>query len=346
MVVAVVRRAPLSQLSRPLEPRVLRVPQVRATLALLVSLAPVLGAAAAPASAKQGPVLSNFTLAVPYGVLHPDASPRGADDFACKPTAAHPRPVVLVHGTFANRFNSFAALAPALKRQGFCVFSLNYGAGQLRGLGVYGMRSIRSSADQLAAFVDRVRTATGAPQVDLVGYSQGAVVARAYLRWSGGANPADPAANAVHALVGLSGVNHGTKLFGLTDLMKGFGLTGLVRSQLGAGPLDLVVGSSLLRELNAGSETVPGVRYTMIATQTDEVSVPYRGAHLAAGPGAPGAAGAPGSVTNLVLQRGCPTDLSDHFNITYSPRAAALVVRALDPVSTMRVPCGIVLPFL
>lgn len=283
--------------------------------------------------------MGNFTLAVPYGVLNPTASPRGADDFSCKPTAAHPRPVVLVHGTFANRFNSFAAMAPALRRAGYCVFSLNYGASRFRGIGVYGMRSIRGSADELAAYVDRVRAATGAPQVDLVGYSQGAVVARAYLKWNGGA--AAPAAGVpapVNALVGLSGVNHGTTLLGLTDAIKALGLTQLAKSALGAGPFDLVEGSALQRELAIGGETEPGVRYTMLATQTDEVSVPSSDAYLTAAPGH--------SVDNVLLQRGCPTDRSDHFNITYSPRAIALVLRALDPSQQRPVPCGIVLPFL
>ena len=315
-----------------------RAPKVRATLALLLSLAGLAAGSPAPAFAKQGPALSNFTLAVPYGVMNPDASPRGADDFACKPTAAHPRPVVLVHGTFANRFNSFAALAPALKKAGFCVFSLNYGKSSLRSLGVYGMRSIRSSADELSAYVDRVLAATGAPQVDLVGYSQGAVVSRAYLRWSGGTNATDPSQNKVHGLVGLSGVNHGTTLFGLTTLAKSIGLLPLLKSQLGQGPLDLIAGSSLLTQLGAGGETQPGVNYTMVATTTDEISVPYRGAFLTAGTAA--------TVNNVLLQQGCPTDLSDHFNITYSPRAAALVTRALDPTSTTKVPCDIVLPFL
>lgn len=293
---------------------------------------------AAPARAAQGPALSNFTLAVPYGLLNPNASPRGADDFSCKPSAAHPRPVVLVHGTFANRFNSFAALSPALRRAGYCVFSLNYGATRFRGIGVYGMRSIRGSAAELAAYVERVRTATGAPQVDLVGYSQGAVVARAYLRWNGGAASTAGGPAPVHGLIGLSGVNHGTTLLGVATAVDALGLTPLLKGALGAGPFDLVRGSALQRELAAGGETEPNVRYTMLATQTDEVSVPSSDAYLTAAPGH--------TVDNVLLQRGCPTDLSDHFNVTYSPRAIALVLRALDPTDGRRVPCGVVLPFL
>lgn len=317
------------------------VPSRRQSLSVAVLVAAIAATLgwAAPARAAQGPALGNFTLAVPYGVLNPTVSPRGADDFSCKPSAAHPRPVVLVHGTFANRFNSFAALSPALKRAGYCVFSLNYGASRFRGIGVYGMRSIRGSAAELAAYVDRVRAATGAPQVDLVGYSQGAVVARAYLRWNGGATAdADGGAAPVNALVGLSGVNHGTTLLGIATAVDALGLTPLAKAAFGAGPFDLVKGSALQRELAAGPETEPNVQYTMLATQTDEVSIPSSDAFLEAAPGQ--------KVDNVLLQRGCPTDLSDHFNITYSPRAIALVLRALDPADRRRVPCGVVVPFI
>ena len=45
----------------------------------------------------------------------------------CRPTAAHPYPVILVHGTFANQALSWNALRPLLEADGFCVFSLDYG---------------------------------------------------------------------------------------------------------------------------------------------------------------------------------------------------------------------------
>lgn len=283
-----------------------------------------------PAPPRPGPMKTTFTAAFAYGLTHPNLDPAGANDFTCTPTAAHPRPVVLLHGTYANRYNSFASMAPTLAAQGYCVFALDYGKGYLPGLN--GMRAIRSSARELAAFIARVRAATGAPQVDLVGYSQGGLVARAYLKFSGGTNPVDPAQNTVGSLVGLSADNHGTTLLSLTRIVDFFRTRPLVRLLMGDSAVDQIADSPFLNELNRPAETLPGVQYTMVATTTDEVSRPANRAWLTAAPGT--------TLTNVLLQDGCPVDHSDHFNITYSPRAQWIVLHALDPSYAAPEPCA------
>ena len=81
---------------------------------------------ASPAAAAQLPVVYNGVLG--YAHANPTASPPGANNWSCKPSAAHPVPVILVHGTFADMADSWQALSPLLYNNGYCVFALNYGS--------------------------------------------------------------------------------------------------------------------------------------------------------------------------------------------------------------------------
>src|SRR5437588_6184651 len=76
----------------------------------------------------------------------------GANDFSCQPSPAHPRPVVLVHGTFAN-MTEWQDLAPQLSGAGYCVFALNYGCQAVNNT-VCATGPIEESAQQLSDFVD------------------------------------------------------------------------------------------------------------------------------------------------------------------------------------------------
>ncbi|MEJ7704914.1 MAG: alpha/beta fold hydrolase [Geodermatophilaceae bacterium] len=133
------------------------------------------------------------------------SSPPGANDFSCTPDAAHPYPVVLVHGTFADAYGSWLSLSPQLAAEGYCVFALDYGRNATI--------AIERSAGQLADFVDRVLEATGAAKVSLVGHSQGGLMPRYYLRFLGGAALVDE-------LIGLAPSNHGTTV----PILPGTGL--------------------------------------------------------------------------------------------------------------------------
>ncbi|MEU9168116.1 alpha/beta fold hydrolase [Streptomyces sp. NPDC048420] len=257
------------------------------------------------------------------GVAQANAAPTsGWNDYSCKPSAAHPRPVVLVHGTFANSVDNWLALAPYLKSRDYCVFSLDYG--QLPGVPLFhGLGPIDKSAEQLKTFVDKVLAATGAPETDLVGHSQGGLMPRYYLKFLGGAAK-------VNALVGIAPDNHGTTLSGLTNLLPYFpGIQDLLTTNTPA-LADQVVGSAFLTKLNEGGDTVPGVKYTVLATQYDEVVTPYRSQFLS-GPG----------VHNVLLQDLCPLDLSEHVAIGLFDRIAFHeVANALDPAHATATTCA------
>ncbi|MBT2490338.1 alpha/beta fold hydrolase [Streptomyces sp. ISL-96] len=237
----------------------------------------------------------------------------GWNDYSCKPSAAHPRPVVLVHGTFGNSVDNWLGLAPYLVGRGYCVFSLDYG--QLPGVPFFhGLGPIDKSAVQLDTFVDNVLATTGAAEADLVGHSQGGMMPRHYLKFLGGADE-------VNALIGLAPDNHGTTLLGLTELLPYFPGAGDLLTAKTPGLADQIAGSPFLTRLNEGGDTVPGVRYTVIATRYDQVVTPYRSQFLD-GPG----------VRNVLLQDLCPIDLSEHVATGLIDRIAFHeVANALDP---------------
>ncbi|MEE4420250.1 esterase/lipase family protein [Streptomyces bugieae] len=275
---------------------------------------------AAAADDPVGPRQDGFLPAFAYSALHPAAVPTGANDWNCRPTADRPRPVVLVHGTFENRYANWAGLAPKLKDAGYCVYALNYGGGSAGPLMATG--DIPASARQLASFVDRVRAATGAAKVDLVGHSQGGLLPRYYIKNLGGSAKVDK-------LIALTPTNHGTSLWGLGLLARLFpGGDARMDSSCPA-CRQQVTGSDFLNDLNAGGDTHPDVAYTVITSRYDEVVTPYTSAYLATSP----------NVSNLKVQDFCPTDLTDHVDISYDPTATTLTLNALDPAHTHRPAC-------
>ncbi|MFJ3760335.1 lipase family alpha/beta hydrolase [Streptomyces sp. NPDC090080] len=260
---------------------------------------------------------------VPAATAHASSAPStGWNDYSCRPSAAHPRPVILVHGTLGNSVDNWLSLAPYLEDRGYCVFSLDYG--QLSGVPVfYGLGPIDKSAEQLSAYVDKVLSATGAAKADLVGHSQGGMMPRYYLKFLGGAAK-------VNALVGLAPDNHGATISGLTNLLPYFpGASDLIKATT-PGLADQIPGSAFLTKLNAGGDTVPGVHYTVISTKYDEVATPWQSQFLTGS-----------DVHNVLLQDLCSLDLSEHVAIGLFDRIAFHeVANALDPAHATATSCA------
>ncbi|MFG2095248.1 esterase/lipase family protein [Streptomyces sp. NPDC048612] len=287
------------------------------TLTLLPALALAFGVTTVPAAAAR---LSSATPQAGEAAQRTAVS-SGWNNYSCKPSAAHPRPVILVHGTLGNSVDNWLGLAPYLVARGYCVFSLDYG--QLPGVPFFhGLGAVDASAGQLAAYVDRVLAATGTGKADLVGHSQGGMMARVYLKFHGGAGK-------VNTLVGLAPDNHGTDLNGLTRLLDHFPGAKKYLHELTPGLADQIAGSEVLNRLNEGGDTLPGVHYTVIATKYDEVVTPYRSAFLD-GPG----------VRNVVVQDLCALDLSEHVAIGLVDRIAFHeTANALDPAHATPTTC-------
>jgi triacylglycerol esterase/lipase EstA (alpha/beta hydrolase family) len=240
----------------------------------------------------RGTVVALLLLLLP-AVARAAPSPPGANDPGCKPTAAHPYPVVLVHGTFLNQ-TSWLTLSPQLKAAGYCVFALDYGNN--------GTGEIRQSAAELGAFVDQVLSETHAKKVAIVGHSQGGMMPRYWMRFLGGAAKTSE-------LIGLAPSNHGTT----NPLAVPIGV-------VCEACLEQAAGSSFLTQLNSGGDTLPGISYTVISTRYDEVVTPYTSQALS---------GRPDQATNVVVQNRCPLDLAEHVTLQDDPVAAQWVLNAL-----------------
>ena len=233
--------------------------------------------------------------AAPAGAQAPGIPPAGANDPACKPAAAHPYPVILVHGTFGDMTVSWNTLAPALQSRGFCVWALDYGN---RGTG-----PIDASADQLVAFIDQVRAQTGAAKVSLVGHSQGGMLSRyvAVRR---------DRLSVVDDIVGLAPSSHGTTT-PLAGPAGGFGCTACAEQ---------AAGSAFMRKVNEPPPEAPGPAwYTVVTTTHDEVVTPYQSQALAGD-----------RATNVILQDKCPSDSFEHVTIVGDPVAIQWTVNALE----------------
>ncbi|QIX27693.1 alpha/beta fold hydrolase [Nocardioides sp. JQ2195] len=269
---------------------------MRSFLLALLALTAAAAVALVPTASAQA---DGFPVPLPTS---PAGDPPGANDWSCRPTAQHPSPVVLVHGTFGDRKNLLENLSRGIKTAGFCVFSLDYGN---RATG-----DIAESAKTLKKYVAKVRRATGAQKVSLVGHSQGGMMPRYYIKFLGGAKVVDD-------LVGIAPSNHGTDAIG--NLRPLMGLTGPILDVVCRACNQQGTDSAFLRRLNAGDETPGRVSYTQITTTHDEVVVPHTSGYLEPGR----------RTTNLTLQNACPRELAEHLLIPLAKPTVSWTINAL-----------------
>jgi pimeloyl-ACP methyl ester carboxylesterase len=302
---------------------------VGASAALVAAL---VFASSVAAASEQYPVPYVFTANVVAGATQPGTPPPGSNNWTCRPSKAHPRPVVLVHGLFANMTDNWQTMSPLLANNGYCVFALTYGvdpaaAPPFDQFG--GLTPMEQSAVELSRFVNRVLVATGAHKVDIVGHSEGATMPDYYIEYLGGAAK-------VARYVGISGVKHGTTLHGLGTFATAYGTLFPGAPDPTAGSCgscqQFLVGSDYIAKIEARAPA-GGVIYTNLATRYDELVSPHTSSFLK-GP----------NVTNVTMQDHCALDFSDHLSIVSSPITGRYILNALDPAHALRPPCTLVLP--
>jgi len=249
----------------------------------------------------------------------------GFNNWSCQPSAAHPQPVVLLHGLGGNGPGNFSTLGPYLASAGFCAYAPTYGEA-VPGVPVGGITPIPQSAAEISAFIGQVLAATGAAKVDLVGHSEGAFQALYGPKFVAGE------AAAIARVVALAPPTHGTSFDSLVTIADDLGVSPLTDVIIAAGcPAcsGLTTGSSLVASLNAGPVAQPGIAYTIIASTHDELVTPY-GTEFVNEPG----------VADETVQNFCPLDPVGHIGLAYDTDVAQLVRNALDPANPVPVTCS------
>jgi pimeloyl-ACP methyl ester carboxylesterase len=328
----------------------------RGLLGLAAASALVAGAAL-PAAAAPLPVEYNWVTGYVGNMPTASQAPAGAittDSRGNLASCSSPGklPVILVHGTWENQKTNWSAAAPLLKNAGFCVYSFTYGGNP--GDVFAGWKSIADSAGTFGAFANKVLATTGAPQVDIVGHSQGGMMPRYWVKfgdsWTGGSF--GKGTSKIRKLVALAPSNHGTTLSGITELGRTLGIDPLA-IPLQPAAIDQQIGSAFTKKMDTCPNGLPNadicagdtITYTVLETNGDQIVTPYTNAFLKANPAAPAA-----KVTNVKLQDKCILDASEHLAITYDSFAYGLVLQALG-VDPSKVPgaspsCKLITPYV
>jgi triacylglycerol esterase/lipase EstA (alpha/beta hydrolase family) len=212
-----------------------------------------------------------------------------------------PGPVLLVPGYGGNR-TALEQLADRLRASGRQIDVLT-----LQGDGT---GDLNRQVDVLDRAVDRA-LASGAPSVDVVGYSAGGVVTGLWAAREDGASKA-------RRIVTLGAPLHGTRVAALGAAVAPDACADACRQ--------LAPGSPLLAELDAAIVTVP---WLSVWTAGDETVTPPDTARRA-------------GATNVELQQFCPGAMVSHASLPTDTAVTGLVQRALSttPVYAAPADCG------
>ena len=218
---------------------------------------------------------------------------------SCAPAAPAPSgadPVIIAAGTFGPQV-AYEPMAQRLRSAGYQVFIYVIPAP---------LSPYEDSAATFNTYLNRVLENTGRSKVDIIGHSQGSILARYAMKFLG-------AATKVDTLVALSGVHYGSTL-GNVGVFLGLGdCLGIVICQ------QVAQGSEFNKSLNEPNDALPGVHYVNITTIFDEAVIPYTN-NLLRGTG---------DITNVVVQDQCPLRIVGHLLLATDGAVASGISDAL-----------------
>ena len=308
-----------------------------------------------PSTRVFGPRLRAFPQAYLRSLRHPEWLPHGVQDVRevldGKITPNLDRyedrtPIVLVHGTWMNSFNTFAMLGPFLA-ENRPVFSLEYGTDPAAL--VSRLRSINATTDlhdalaEVTDLLDRFRAQLSLPRIDLIGHSQGGLHCRSYanavIDWlyddalNRGLTEEEAEQfaadnNPVRAVISLAGNHRGTTAWGMRRALStlqryGLPVNKLVDRLVGRACVQQLLDSDYFATLNRAARGITrrGPHYLNIGTPFDTVVRPWTGAFLPEQDGH--------RITNVNNASG-GGDWSDHLALLYSPNTLKLIHEFLD----------------
>ena len=237
------------------------------------------------------------------------------NDFSCTSSS---NPVVLLHGLGATYYEDLNFLQYWLQNQGYCTYSLTYGA--YDGFPyVGGLKPISESAPEIAAFIQEVIFKTGKTKVDLVGHSEGAFQSLYVPKFEG-------VSQLIDKIAAIAPPTHATAFAGLYELAYLFGngsrtAVGDALHAVGCAACDdLGPDGAAVKRLNDGTPIVqPGNKVTIIASKYDELLTPTTTSFVYED-----------GVTNRYIQDTCPLDPVGHIGEAYDLNVWNLVKNVLD----------------
>lgn len=254
------------------------------------------------------------------------------NDFDCR-SDIHPNPIILLHGLSANHEVDLNQLGHNLNNAGYCSFTLTYGAHPIPSW-IGGLTAMTDSAVEIADFIRDVLVQTGAEKVDIVGHSEGGVMA-IYVPLT-----QEGIADVVERNIALGPAIHGAQYFGFTDLFYIGGevtraLVELALDTLGCPACDdMATGGDVYQVFAEASPIVqPGNAATIIMSTADTLVAPEISRIDEDG------------VRNIIIQDHCPDDAVGHAGLAWDTGVWDLIYNALDDDFERPIACAQGLPF-